>query len=125
MLGAGPLGNIEPAQARAAAVLVGDEGAPGVGAGELAVTAGPVRQRRHDELAVEAEVVDPRGGEGEGGHEADGRVAGLEEGDRAGRGLGGVAMRVVGIDLDGDGVVGAKVPVEAGEMFGGVPVCEG
>lgn len=118
------LGNVEPAEAGAAAVLVRDERAPGVGAGELAAAALALGQRRHDERGVEAEAVDPAGGEGEGRHEADGRPGGLEEGDGAGLGLGGVAVGVVGVDLDGDGAAGAKVPVEAGEVFGGVPVCE-
>lgn len=119
----GGLGNVEPAEAGAAAVLVRGERAPGVGAGELAAAASAPGQRRHDERGVEAEAVDPAGGEGEGRHEADGRPGGLEEGDGAGLGLGGVAVGVVGVDLDGDGAAGAKVPVEAGEVFGGVPVC--
>lgn len=114
--------DIIPADGAAGAVLLGDEADPARGGGELAVGAVARGQGRHDEGGVEAEVVDPAGGEGEAREEGHWLEGGGEEGPGRGLGLVEVGGVVVGEDLDGGGAVGVVVPDEFGEVLGGVPV---
>lgn len=116
------LGDVVPADGAAGAVLLGDEADPAGGGGELAVGAVAGGQGRHDEGGVEAEVVDPAGGEGEARDEGHGLEGGGEEGPGRGLGLVEVGGIVVGEDLDGGRAVGVVVPDEFGEVLGGVPV---
>lgn len=118
------LGDVVPAHGAAGAVLARDEADPAAGAGELAVGAAAGGEGRHDEGCVEAEVVDPAGGEGEARDQRHGLEGGGEEGGCRGLGFVGVGGIVVRVDLDGGGAVGGVVPDELGQVFGRVPVWE-
>lgn len=111
--------HVEGAQGGLAGLLGRDGRLPFLGAGQFAVDALALGQRRLGESGVDAEEVVQLGGEGNLAQERP--EGGLEEGQLGGRGLGLVASGVIGVNLDGDAAVVVVGPVKLGEVLGNVP----